>query len=105
MNYFCFVINEFLILFRVLFFFLTCSNKSLFIYLLRILENTAPAINAPPSPLKPNNDVFGRVIDFLMISWQKMIGYEGDYFDKQSLFVYSELWCTLSMGHFLSNTF
>ena len=89
MNCFCFVIDEFLILFRVL----------------RILENTAPAINAPPSPLKPNNDVFGRVIDFLMISWQKMIGYEGDYFDKQSLFVYSEVWGTLSMGHFLSNTF
>ena len=89
MNCSYFVINEFLNLFRVL----------------RILENTAPAINAPPSPLKPKNDVFGRVIDFLIISWQKMIGYEGDYFDKQSLFVYSELWCTLSMGHFLSNTF
>ena len=66
MNYLFFVINEFLNLFRVL----------------RILENTAPAINAPPSPLKPNNDVFGRVIDFLMISWQKMIGCEDEFFDK-----------------------
>ena len=64
-----FLINEFLNLFRVL----------------SILENTAPAINAHPSPLKPNNDVFGRVIDFLMISWQKMIGCEDDYFDKLSL--------------------
>ena len=89
MNCLCFIINEFLNLFRIL----------------RILENTAPAINAPPSPLKPYNDNFGRVIDFLMISWKKMIGYEGDYFDKQSLFVYSEVWCILSMGHFLSNTF
>ena len=89
MNYLCFVINEFLNLFRVH----------------RILENTAPAINALQSPLKPNNDVFGRVIDFLMISWQKMIGCEDDCFDNQSLFVYSEVWCTLSMGHFLSNTF
>ena len=71
MNYFCFVIYEFLILLRVL----------------RNLENTAPAINAPPSSLKANNDVFGRVIDFLMISWQKMIGYEGDYFDKVFLFI------------------
>ena len=89
MNYLCFIINELLNLFRIL----------------RILKNTAPAINAHPSPLKPINDVFRRVIDFLMISWEKVIGYEGDYFYKQSLFVYSELWCTLSMGHFLSNTF
>ena len=89
MNYLCFVINEFLNLSRIL----------------RILKNTAPAINAHPSPLKPINDVFGRVIDFLIISSQKMIGYQGDYFDKQSLFVYSEVWCTLSMGLFFSNTF
>ena len=74
LNCSCFVINEFLNLYRIP----------------RILENTAAAINAPPSSLKPNNDVFGRVIDFLMISWQLMIGCEDDYFDKYSLFVYSE---------------